>query len=228
MLGTFNERGYGGLVTFINEARHLYKLSAASGYPRAVDALRLLDLSPTCFTLFSAGTVPVPAMAPVAPAAANDHAELAAVNIRAELAAVDLWGNGPLAANIAAAERGDAAAQWAMALRYEKGDRSVPHYNAEATRLYRKSADQGFANAQAALGRTYVLGRGVPQSFSDAARWYKLAAAQDHHGAERRLRLARFTSTAMAASTLTSTKLGAFTCGHPSLATLTPPGCSAA
>jgi TPR repeat protein len=41
-----------------------------------------------------------------------------------------------------------------------------------------KAADQGFAAAQANLGRLYEQGRGVPQSDTEAARLYKLAADQ--------------------------------------------------
>jgi hypothetical protein len=48
----------------------------------------------------------------------------------------------------------------------------VPQDNAEAVRWYRKAADQGYANAQYALGFTYHKGQGVPQDDAEAVRWY--------------------------------------------------------
>jgi TPR repeat protein len=42
----------------------------------------------------------------------------------------------------------------------------------------RQLAEQGDASAQHQLGRLYELGRGIPQDYVEAARWYRLAAEQ--------------------------------------------------
>ena len=58
----------------------------------------------------------------------------------------------------------------------------VDYYNSknykEAVKWYRKSADQGYANAQCNLGYMYEVGRGVSQSYSEAVKWYRSAAEQ--------------------------------------------------
>jgi len=41
-----------------------------------------------------------------------------------------------------------------------------------------QGVDQGYAYAQYDLGELYDLGLGVPQDYTEAARWYKLAAQQ--------------------------------------------------
>jgi S1-C subfamily serine protease len=48
----------------------------------------------------------------------------------------------------------------------------------EAARWYRLAANQGLAEAQAALGRKYHGGWGVPEDFVQAHLWHNLAAAQ--------------------------------------------------
>ena len=40
------------------------------------------------------------------------------------------------------------------------------------------AADQGQAQAQASIGRAYLNGRGVPQDYAEAVRWFRLAADQ--------------------------------------------------
>jgi uncharacterized protein len=47
---------------------------------------------------------------------------------------------------------------------------------ATAMAEWRPLAEQGNGDAQQALGLLYDLGYGVPQSFDEAARWYRLAA----------------------------------------------------
>jgi putative methionine-R-sulfoxide reductase with GAF domain len=44
----------------------------------------------------------------------------------------------------------------------------------------RKSADQGDANAQFALGARYAVGEDVPRNYSTAVHWFSLAAEQGH------------------------------------------------
>ena len=42
----------------------------------------------------------------------------------------------------------------------------------------RQKAEQGDAKAQCALGVNYAVGKGVPQDYKDAVKWWRLAAAQ--------------------------------------------------
>ncbi len=47
-----------------------------------------------------------------------------------------------------------------------------------------RTADQGDAAAQANLGFLYASGRGVPQDYGEAVRWYRLAADQGNGNAQ--------------------------------------------
>ena len=55
---------------------------------------------------------------------------------------------------------------------YERGD------YATTLRLLRPLAEQGLAAAQYSVGIMYDRGDGVPQSYVQAAKWYRLAAEQ--------------------------------------------------
>lgn len=55
---------------------------------------------------------------------------------------------------------------------------------AEAARLYRLAAEQGFAPAQASLGALYAGGQGVARNYSQAMKWYGLAADQGYQAAQ--------------------------------------------
>ena len=48
----------------------------------------------------------------------------------------------------------------------------------EAVKWFRKSAEQGLAQAQLNLGTMYASGRGVPQNSPEAVRWWRNAAEQ--------------------------------------------------
>jgi len=48
----------------------------------------------------------------------------------------------------------------------------------------RKAAAQGDAEAQCELGNRYYLGRGVPEDYTEAAKWHRLAAEQGHAEAQ--------------------------------------------
>jgi len=48
----------------------------------------------------------------------------------------------------------------------------------------RKAAEQGDASAQFNLGGMYYDGRGVPQDYAEAARWYRKAAEQGYDRAQ--------------------------------------------
>jgi TPR repeat protein len=50
--------------------------------------------------------------------------------------------------------------------------------SAEATRWFRKAAEQGQGESQYSLGLRYQLGQSVVQDNKEAARWFKLAADQ--------------------------------------------------
>lgn len=53
---------------------------------------------------------------------------------------------------------------------FNRGDYST------ALRRWTPLAEQGIANAQNNLGVMYNAGRGVPQDYAEAVRWYRLAA----------------------------------------------------
>jgi TPR repeat protein len=54
--------------------------------------------------------------------------------------------------------------------------RGVPQDYKEAIRLYRLSAEQGYAEAQYNLGVMYADGQGVAEDYAEAIKWLKLAA----------------------------------------------------
>ena len=55
---------------------------------------------------------------------------------------------------------------------YNRGD------YATALKKWRPLAERGDASAQAALGAFYENGKGVPQDYAKAVKWYRLAAEQ--------------------------------------------------
>ncbi|MYG18133.1 MAG: sel1 repeat family protein, partial [Gemmatimonadales bacterium] len=91
-----------------------------------------------------------------------------------------------LAALIATAEEGDAAAQVSLGDRYRYG-LGVAEDDAEAVRWYREAAEQGDDAAQFNLGEMYYIGEGVPQDYAEAVRWYRAAAEQGHEVAQSNL-----------------------------------------
>ena len=77
----------------------------------------------------------------------------------------------------AAADQGDAEAQYELAVCYGKGT-GVKRDFVKAAGYLRRSAEQGYAEAQTALGYCYGSGRGVTKSQEMAAQWYRKAADQ--------------------------------------------------
>jgi TPR repeat protein len=75
------------------------------------------------------------------------------------------------------------AEQTPTSVAYERGD------DATAIEAITRLAEQGDADAQSRLGRMYNFGDNVPQSFAEAARWYRLAAEQGDAFAQYRLGL---------------------------------------
>lgn len=79
---------------------------------------------------------------------------------------------------------GDAAAQFQIGYSFDQQG----NY-AEALDWYGKSAAQGFAAAEAAVGSMNQMGRGVPPNPSAALKWYRLAVQQNEPVAENNLGL---------------------------------------
>jgi serine/threonine-protein kinase len=95
---------------------------------------------------------------------------------------------GPLAATVAAANRGDPAAQNQLGVKYAQGEDGLPRDDVKAVEWYRKAANQGLPKAQTNLGDMYFFGRGgLEQSNLDALSWYLKAAQQDWPDAQYRL-----------------------------------------
>jgi putative methionine-R-sulfoxide reductase with GAF domain len=74
------------------------------------------------------------------------------------------------------AEKGDAAAQFAVGAAYATGD-DVPQDYVEAVRWFSQAAEQGHVVAQATLGAYYWAGRGVTPDLVKAYFWSVLAQA---------------------------------------------------
>lgn len=73
-----------------------------------------------------------------------------------------------------AAEKGDAAAENSVAVRYATG-LGVKLSETEAVRWFIKAAEQGYVPAQSKLGTFYYGGRGVPQDINRAYFWMVVA-----------------------------------------------------
>ncbi len=78
------------------------------------------------------------------------------------------------------AEKGDAAAENALGLRYFQGDANnkVARDERQAFRWFRRAADHGSLPAQAKLGALYWGGRGVSKDLNQAYFWTLLARAR--------------------------------------------------
>lgn len=86
----------------------------------------------------------------------------------------------------AAAEQGDAAAQYALGRMYHNGE-GVPQDYAEALRWFNLSAGQGQAEAQYALELMHDFGEGVLRDHAEAVGWYRAAAEQGYWAAQNNL-----------------------------------------
>ena len=88
-----------------------------------------------------------------------------------------------------AADRGNALAQFNLAVIYELGQ-GVPPDCAEATKWFRKAAEQGDAGGQLEMGKRCHRGSFAPlaqdarESRIEAYKWFKLAAAQGYKNSE--------------------------------------------
>ncbi|MGA9450137.1 MAG: tetratricopeptide repeat protein, partial [Verrucomicrobiia bacterium] len=87
----------------------------------------------------------------------------------------------------AKAETGDAQAQYNLGVCYDRG-RGVARDHAEAVKWYQEAANQGYAEAQNALGLCYghppFEGLFPPRAFVKAVEWYREAANQGYAEAQ--------------------------------------------
>ena len=74
------------------------------------------------------------------------------------------------------AEQGHAAAQFNVAVMYEKGI-GVAQDFAQAARWYRSAAERGDIESRYSIGAMYEAGQGVPQDADEARKWYLLVIA---------------------------------------------------
>ena len=89
---------------------------------------------------------------------------------------------------IAAAEAGDAGAQYRLAVDHFLG--THPRANdGRALYWYRRAAEQGHVPAQLLLGQMYESGWGVASDRAEAVRWYRRAAASGDSLAADKLRV---------------------------------------
>ena len=89
---------------------------------------------------------------------------------------------------IAAAEAGDAGAQYRLAVDHFLG--THPRANdGRALYWYRRAAEQGHVPAQLLLGQMYESGWGVASDRAEAVRWYRRAAASGDSLAAGKLRV---------------------------------------
>jgi hypothetical protein len=84
----------------------------------------------------------------------------------------------------AAAEDGDPKAQLRLGMAYLNPQGGAEPDPALALKWIQRAADQGYADAQYALGAVHHAGRGALQSFPVAVKWFELAAQQNHADAQ--------------------------------------------
>lgn len=78
-----------------------------------------------------------------------------------------------------AAEQGDPEAQFNLGQHYSSGfGELLPQNLEEAFRWYKKSADQGFSQAQCSLAFCYLRGTGVVKDMQTAQKWFLKASRQ--------------------------------------------------
>ena len=84
----------------------------------------------------------------------------------------------------AAAEGGDAEAQFAMGIHCSSSGTAVPGQLDQAAHWYRKAADQNHALAQFNLGLMFALGQGRPPDDATAVHWIRRSAEGGDAGAQ--------------------------------------------
>ena len=83
----------------------------------------------------------------------------------------------------AAVDEHDPVWQFRQGKKLDTGD-GVEQDKAKALSWYRKSAEQGYAEAQLLLGIIYDQGIGVTQDYAEAVTWYTKAAEQGYARAQ--------------------------------------------
>ena len=78
---------------------------------------------------------------------------------------------------------GNAAAQYNLALMYDRGE-GVPQSFDESVKWTRASAEQGNAAAQLRLGMIYADGRGLKRDVAEAGKWFLRSAEQGNAQAQ--------------------------------------------
>jgi TPR repeat protein len=81
----------------------------------------------------------------------------------------------PIPKLLAAAKRGDMAAQFDLATRYREGN-DVPESYPDALLWYRKAADAGHPDAMTDLGSMLLNGMGCKADAAEAFKWFEMAA----------------------------------------------------
>jgi TPR repeat protein len=82
------------------------------------------------------------------------------------------------------ANDGDAKAQYALGVMYDKGV-GLPENDCQAARHYKLAADKGYAEAQFNLASLFDSGRNVPEEYSERPEnLYSAAAKQGHAKAQ--------------------------------------------
>jgi eukaryotic-like serine/threonine-protein kinase len=150
--------------------------------------------------MFFPSSKPAPAVvaaikpaAPAAPAAHSPVLTTALTSASPQIPAGAVSGAAPgslgsLNDILAAANRGDPAAQNALGVKYAAGEDGLPRDDVKAVEWYQKSADQGFARGETNLGDMYLYGRGgLDRSPAQALSWYLKAADQNWPDAQYRL-----------------------------------------
>lgn len=95
------------------------------------------------------------------------------------------FANAPYPAEVAnLAENGDPASQYELGRMYQ-GGRGVPQDYTKAVEWYRKSAERGYAPAEASLVAMYAGGYGgLPEDHEQAKKWFEKAAEQGNSSAK--------------------------------------------
>ena len=90
---------------------------------------------------------------------------------------------------------------------YEKGQGVSQNY-IEAVNWYRKSAEQGCADAENNLGECYERGRGVEEDYKEAMKWFRKAAICNNSNAKESIKRMKLRKTAEQGSAESQLELG--------------------
>ncbi len=142
---------------------------ASAGQIATPEPATSVPLLPDAERLIEQPSTPEQAIAaPLLPSAEQNYAAAVEAQNRADLVtAMSLFQR--------AADFGHAAAQAAYAAILQRGQALE-----DAFKYYERSANQGDRDGQYGLGTLYFAGEGVPKNFTEARKWFSLAATQGH------------------------------------------------